>query len=244
MSGSTASPSSATASVPGDGQEAVLDVRAQRTRTRLREAVLRLARERPVEEIAVADLVRDARVNRTTFYNHVATPAAVLEQVLYEELDQLRADWIEDTLEARRPADEVWKRASEALIDHLERYDAVYTTGLVGQRSPALHRLLVEHFTASVRALLDREPGMLPLGPAPRSDSPTPDSAPASEEPGGPVAWRREAYSRFVAYGEVGIVEAWLALPSPRDPHLFVSAAETMLPDWLSSTGAAGPADR
>ncbi|MFE4694918.1 TetR/AcrR family transcriptional regulator [Streptomyces sp. NPDC056749] len=200
-----------------DGAEdgSALDVRTRRTRARLREAVVRLASAGPVENVAVADLVRAARINRTTFYKHAASPAAVLEQVLYEDLDRVRAAWIADTLAAELPVRDVLDRASHALVDHLERHDALYTAGLVGHRSAVLHQLLVDHFTASVRDLLARDPGILPGGK-------------------GSVAWRTDAHSRFVAHGEVGVVEAWLTLPAPRDRSLFVSAVAAMLPSWLA----------
>ncbi|MFE7030375.1 TetR/AcrR family transcriptional regulator [Streptomyces sp. NPDC057621] len=191
-----------------------LDVRARRTRARLHEAVVRLAAERPVEDIAVADLVRAARVNRTTFYKHATSPAQVLEQVLYADLDRVRAEWIADATAARLPVTMVWERASHALLDHLEHYEAVYAAGLVGRRSAILHHLLVDHFAASVRTLLDGSPTLLPGGD-------------------GPSSWRMEAHSLFLAHGETGLVEAWLSLPVPRDRRLFVSAASGALPSWL-----------
>ncbi|MDT0267401.1 TetR/AcrR family transcriptional regulator [Streptomyces sp. DSM 44915] len=201
--------------------DAALDVRTRRTRARLREAVLRLAAEGPVEDIAVADLVRAARVNRTTFYKHATSPAAVLEQVLYAELDEVRAGWIADVEAARLPVEAIWERASTALIAHLERHDAVYTAGLVGRRSAILHHLLVDHFTASVRALLDRDPGLLPAGEGPRE-------------------WRVEAHSAFLAHGEAGLVEAWLSRPAPREHRLFVAAAAAALPPWLATASGHG----
>ncbi|MFE7980284.1 TetR/AcrR family transcriptional regulator [Streptomyces shenzhenensis] len=200
---------------PETNDEQALDVRTRRTRARLREAVLRLASEGPVEDVSVADLVRAARINRTTFYKHAGSPAAVLEQVLYADLDRVRADWLADAVTAELPVREIWERASGALVDHLERHDALYTAGLVGRRSAVLHHLLVDHFTASVHALLDRNPGLLPEGE-------------------GPAAWRANAHSRFVAHGEAGLVEAWLALPAPRDRRLFISVAASALPSWLA----------
>ncbi|RMB83730.1 TetR/AcrR family transcriptional regulator [Streptomyces shenzhenensis] len=197
-----------------DGEQA-LDVRTRRTRARLREAVVRLASEGPVEDVSVTDLVRAARINRTTFYKHAESPAAVLEQVLYADLDRVRADWLADAAAAELPVREIWEHASGALVDHLERHDALYTAGLVGRRSAALHHLLVDHFTASVHALLDRDPGLLPEGE-------------------GSAAWRADAHSRFVAHGEAGLVEAWLTLPAPRDRRLFISAAASALPSWLA----------
>ncbi|MGW1848757.1 hypothetical protein [Streptomyces sp. NPDC001966] len=96
----------------------------------------------------------------------------------------------------------------------LERHDAVYTVGLVGRRSATLHHLLVDHFTASVRILLEH----------------TQDAVPDGD---GPVTWRMEAASRFFAHGEAGLAEAWMSLPPPRERRLFISAAASLLPAWL-----------
>lgn len=46
------------------------DPRAERVRTRLRQAALALADERPVDEISVGDLVARADVSRQVFYRH------------------------------------------------------------------------------------------------------------------------------------------------------------------------------
>ena len=188
------------------GQEAELDVRFRRTRSRLQEAVLRLAGERPVEEISVADLVRAARVNRATFYNHAQNPSDVLAQALYTDLDRIRAEWLAETALPHLPTRESWQRAAHLLLDHLDRHDAVYTRGLTGARpSAVLHQLLVNHFAVTLRALIERNPSL-----------PLPGQA-------GPGAWRAEAYSSFVAHGEVGIVAAWMSLPLPRERSLFAA---------------------
>jgi AcrR family transcriptional regulator len=204
-------PDSPVASGPWEDES--LDVRQRRTQARLREAVLRLAAEGPVEEIGVSDLVRAARINRTTFYKHATSPTDVLARVLYADLDGVRAGWLAEAEVGGQPVEAVWEHASGALLDHLERYDDVYTTGLTAGRSAVLYRLLVDHFVASVQAVLRQGGG----------------TAPGE----GPAAWRADAVSRFVAHGEAGLVEAWLALPRPRERRLFVAAAAEMLPAWL-----------
>ncbi|MEW2346592.1 MULTISPECIES: TetR/AcrR family transcriptional regulator [unclassified Streptomyces] len=196
------------------------DVRVRRTWARLSEAVLRLAAERPVEEVAVSDLVRAAGVNRSTFYKHASSPADVLARVLYAELDEIRAAWIAETAAPTPPEPGTWHGATAALAEHVLRYEAVYTVGLVGQRSPVLHRLLAEHLRTSVRVYVARDPGVLPEG-------------------AGPAEWRADAWSRFVAQGQVGVMEAWLSLRgrSPRgerDVALFMGAVEAVLPSWIA----------
>jgi len=46
------------------------DPRAERVRTRLREAAFALAHERPVDELTVGDIVARAQVSRQVFYQH------------------------------------------------------------------------------------------------------------------------------------------------------------------------------
>lgn len=47
-----------------------VDPRAERVRTRLREAAFALAHERPVDELTVGDIVARASVSRQVFYQH------------------------------------------------------------------------------------------------------------------------------------------------------------------------------
>lgn len=47
-----------------------VDPRAERVRTRLREAAFALAHERPVDELTVGDIVSRASVSRQVFYQH------------------------------------------------------------------------------------------------------------------------------------------------------------------------------
>jgi len=47
-----------------------IDPRAERVRTRLREAAFALAHERPVDQMTVGDIVARAKVSRQVFYQH------------------------------------------------------------------------------------------------------------------------------------------------------------------------------
>ena len=47
-----------------------VDPRAERVRTRLREAAFALAHERPVDRLTVGDIVARAEVSRQVFYQH------------------------------------------------------------------------------------------------------------------------------------------------------------------------------
>lgn len=64
------------------------------TRRLLRDALLQLLREKPLEKISVSALCRTAGINRTTFYHHYQTPNDVLiamENEIVEEIRQYSA---------------------------------------------------------------------------------------------------------------------------------------------------------
>lgn len=61
---------------------ATVDPRVARTRRSLQEALLGLARERPLDEIPVADIAERAGVNRSSFYQHYADKETLLADAL------------------------------------------------------------------------------------------------------------------------------------------------------------------
>ncbi|MFI1400289.1 TetR/AcrR family transcriptional regulator [Streptomyces sp. NPDC020681] len=71
------------------------DPRAERTRARLREALLQECAERPLEEVSVAAVVRTAGLGRATFYLHYTDLEALAvdacAEVVREAVDALHA---------------------------------------------------------------------------------------------------------------------------------------------------------
>lgn len=64
--------------------------RVQLTKRLLKEALLKLLREKPLEQISVSELCRTADINRATFYNHYAIPQDVLREMEQEIATELR----------------------------------------------------------------------------------------------------------------------------------------------------------
>lgn len=71
------------------------DPRAERTRARLREALLEECAERPLAEVSVAALVRRAGLGRATFYLHYpdldALAVGACAEVVRDAVDALHA---------------------------------------------------------------------------------------------------------------------------------------------------------
>ncbi len=64
------------------------DIRVQRTKRAIREALLELIVDKPVTQVTTTELCREANINRNTFYAHYSTP----ENVFTELEDELLAE--------------------------------------------------------------------------------------------------------------------------------------------------------
>lgn len=69
--------------------EKPMDRRVRRTRRIIREALLALILEKPVEKVTTTELCARADINRNTFYAHYPTPEAVLHEVEDEMLAEM-----------------------------------------------------------------------------------------------------------------------------------------------------------
>ncbi|WP_353828170.1 TetR/AcrR family transcriptional regulator [Agromyces sp. SYSU T0242] len=92
-----------------------MDVRVERTRRALQEALFALARERPLEAVTIADLVARAGVNRSSFYQHYSDKETLLADALDAAAERAGANLPE--LDA--PLDE----PPRALYDYLAHFD-------------------------------------------------------------------------------------------------------------------------
>jgi AcrR family transcriptional regulator len=193
----------------------MVDARILHTTAALREAILRLAADRPVSEITVADVTRAAGINRATFYSHAVSPGSLLADVLTPELDRIRQDDADERrAAAARGADAaeftaITRRGINAVVEHVTTHRDIYGKALPDPNDASLHRLLVEHFTVS-SALHIRE-----LDAARRPEL------------------LDDVAAGFVAQGFVGAIEAWLAGPR-RSRKALVETITLSFPAWWS----------
>ncbi|KQO62274.1 TetR/AcrR family transcriptional regulator [Curtobacterium sp. Leaf261] len=186
----------------------MVDARILHTTAALREAILRLAADRPVSAITVADVTRAAGINRATFYSHAVSPGSLLADVLTPELDRIR----EDDAELRRTpgtADplSITRKGIDAVVDHVVAHRAIYRNALPDSEDASLHRLLVDHFTVSSLAHI------------------------AHMDPGQRPDVLDDVAAGFVAQGLLGAIEAWLAGPR-RSRRALVDTIATTFPAW------------
>ncbi|MFJ8440915.1 TetR/AcrR family transcriptional regulator [Kitasatospora griseola] len=125
------------------------DPRVQRTRARLREAILELATEQELDAITISAVAKRAGINRATVYQH------------YPDVDALVVDAMDDAIAdvaraARQcPADAPPGRTPEtlvALFEHIAARAAVYRCVLGGQGSARFAGRMREQVTAALAA--------------------------------------------------------------------------------------------
>jgi AcrR family transcriptional regulator len=152
-------------------------------------------------------------VHRSTFYEHAASPMELLQTALRSELDEARAllDPVEDA-----DAGAAVSAVTEAVLQHVDRYDAIYIRGLGSHSgSGSLHWMLSEHFQETSRLLLRRDAFSVPLRIEGMSSSDLEGSV-----------------AHYVASGAVGAIEAWLTTPKPRQTRPFLELFAALIPSW------------
>ncbi|MCU1438260.1 MAG: TetR family transcriptional regulator [Naasia sp.] len=158
-----------------------MDPRIARTRSSLQQALLELARERPLEAITVSDIVDRAGVNRSSFYQHYSDK----EVLLVDALDSAT----EEAAESLEPMAELPEGPPEALIVYLRHVDAnadLYRVALGDSGSAPVIARVRDRIEAVVR-----------------------DAVAASglaQQPGLPV----DILAAGIAGSALGVVRAWL----------------------------------
>lgn len=195
-----------------DSAAGPIDPREERTGRQLTQAVLAMAAERDITNASVAELTRQAGVNRSTFYAHATSPVALLTRVLNAELDMVRRRTARDLANDGFLTRDVARQTLDQIIHHVERRIDIY--GGIDRASSryALRVVLAEHVEQSILLVL-RKGFVLPPIPGDEFEA---------------------MFAGYVAHGVVGAVEVWLRLPQPRAHAALIDAVEQMYPAWYA----------
>ena len=185
------------------------DPRITRTVHSLEQAVVELAAQQPVSRITVAALAERAGVTRATVYNRYDSPLEVLIQVLYADLERGHQREEELRTQGRRSSAEMLRLATAEVVEHVERFKAVYRQALQNPVDRGVYDALVRHFTDYSLAFMAR-----------------------ATHPDVPRA-NRAIVASFMANGFAGAITAWLADDAVTKDDL-VDAATACAPIWWS----------
>src|SRR5690606_26905586 len=106
-----------------------LDARVQRSRLRLRQALVELVLERGYDSVTIRDLTSRADVGYATFFRHFQDKDALLRSLLDELLDELMS------LLAPSLADADASRTGTLVFEHVQQNADLYRVLISSQRS-------------------------------------------------------------------------------------------------------------
>jgi AcrR family transcriptional regulator len=205
--------------VPGQGDAASegrrkamtgnTDPRAIRTREKLVGAFHEAIRDSDPRDMSVSALARAAGVNRTSFYEHFASPEDLAIHALSELFDVVsNADIVMRAQHAVTGA-EASRRALHEVVSFVAAQRDSYARVLGPGAAPRLLHAVAEAFTERTVQALE------PM-----------DVRPPEADP--------RITARFLAGGVLGVIGAWLAEPEPGlSPDQVVEALIQCLPGWL-----------
>lgn len=209
-----------TSSIPAAGQPCDSDLaaaslvqgtRPRKTFARLAKAVLELAVEQDISKASVAQLARRAGINRSTFYKFSKSPVDLLASVLRLELDELRGGYRTARKQPGADLIEVHRQGTYEFLNHVNKYASIYGAGHTST-ALVIRQVLTEHIIGSFLMMFEEGFEVLPF-----------------DEPGS-----LDIVTAFFGHAQSGAIEAWLALPEPRDVELLHKLLAASYPTWLS----------
>src|SRR5688500_11141896 len=123
---------------------ALPDARIIRTRAALREALLGLLEEKPFDDVTVRDLSARAGIGYSTFFRHYPSKAALLDDVVADEIRQLLELSIPDV----RATDT--RAAAMAMCRHVDERRALWSVLLTGGAAGRMRAEFIRQAAANV----------------------------------------------------------------------------------------------
>lgn len=131
----------------------VLDPRAQRTRQALRTAIINLIASGPIEGISISDVVREAGVNRSSFYVHYSD----LNELLADAFEELAVDANQLNMispGASHDAETGLPKTLLQYLNHIGEYKEAYAWALGPKGSAAVTHRLRDRFRGIIEQSL------------------------------------------------------------------------------------------
>jgi AcrR family transcriptional regulator len=187
------------------------DPRAVRTRQKLVDAFHETIRDCDLDGMSVSSLARAAGVNRTSFYEHFATPEDLAIHALSDLFDVVRNADIVMRSQHSVPAAEASRRALREIVyfvhERRETYVRLLGPGAAPRLVSAVSAAFAERTVQALEQMDTRPPGA-----------------------------DLRVTAHFLAGGVLGVIGAWLASqPTRWSPDQLVEALVLCLPGWLNA---------
>lgn len=195
------------------------DPRFTKSRNALSKAVLELASTQPASKISVRSLTKHAGVDRSTFYNHAASPQELLRDVLREEIDEFYDAFLIDLARSQHVPHQAQERGLRAVLQHLKSRADIYRSSLHNDGDDLVMHVIGAQFIEKAQDMFNER-----NYPIERSDEVT--------------EFERDFGSRVAALGMVGGITTWLLEDPALDEETFISSYYRFMPDWFTMINA------
>lgn len=123
---------------------------AARSRRLIRDAYVNLMQEKPIDKISISDIVREADLNRGTFYAHYSNPMDVLMEIADEILGDVQGFFADfsftDFLKEPMP---LLLRVEKLVMDNLDFYRRInLNTASIGF-TDQIKKILIEYISSN-----------------------------------------------------------------------------------------------
>lgn len=102
------------------------DLRIIKTKESLRNALLKLLEEKPLEQISISELCREAKINRGTFYLHYDNVDALFEEYFRDITHDLDVSYMEPYRFANELNLARLNPKTIRIFNHIDKYKAFY----------------------------------------------------------------------------------------------------------------------
>jgi len=121
------------------------DLRVIKTKRALHVALLSLISKKDFESITITDLIKEATINRGTFYKHYERKEDLLEELLQEIMDDLVLAYHEPYRQSKQLSLNSIKPDSIRVFHHVEKYESFYKM-LFSNNTGNFHQLFYNKF--------------------------------------------------------------------------------------------------
>lgn len=133
------------------------DIRAVRTRTLLKEALLTLMTDKNIDQIRIKEITEKAGVNRVTYYDHFSTKEELLTELIDDVLLEY-ADIIESmpVISKSKRAPIEYMKTIRLSVGHIKKHHIFYSLMLLTSGVPNFSNRLHDQMSESLHQFMHR----------------------------------------------------------------------------------------
>ena len=138
------------------------DIRIQKTRRELRNAMVKLLEEKSIEKISVTEICDEALVNRMTFYKYYEDKYTLLGDLFNEFKDEIFSEFPNDDIKTIDDVKNSFKKLMAVIIDFIEKNKKLIIA-LESSPNDRLYKITADIGTSAIMDLIVKLNKIKPL---------------------------------------------------------------------------------